>query len=221
MRWQPFRVTQTQPPQYVDVRIDGPKRANGLGITSVILGVLALVGSFIPFVNFGTGFIAFLGLVFGIIGLFMKHRSKTSAIVGSILSLIALILSIVLAVTYTASFAGAVSKNIDQASRAAARQVPVVYTVTGKGKDVSINYEQGDDGMEEANSTQLPWKKSFKGTVGGDFDYKIYNLTATNGADDKGKVTCSITIDGKVAVTKTSKGAFASANCDASGFKDN
>jgi hypothetical protein len=90
-----------------------PKTGNGLGIAALIVGIVALVGSFIPFVNFATGFIAFVGLVLGVIALFLKGRPKKAAIAGTIVSVIALILSIVLSVAYTAGFVAAVDDAVE------------------------------------------------------------------------------------------------------------
>ncbi|KQM59507.1 hypothetical protein ASE64_09170 [Agreia sp. Leaf210] len=65
---------------------------------------MALLGSFIPFLNYITGFFAFIALVLGVIAIFLKGRKKTLAIVASSVSLLALILSIVLALVYTGLF---------------------------------------------------------------------------------------------------------------------
>lgn len=77
---------------------------SGLGLTSLILGIIAFIGAFIPFINYGSGLVALVGLILGVVVLFQKNRSKKSAIAGVITSTIALILSIVLAVVYTAAF---------------------------------------------------------------------------------------------------------------------
>jgi hypothetical protein len=80
------------------------KSGNGLGLAALIVGGIALVGSFIPFLNYATGVIAIIGLVLGIIALFLKGRSKGLAIAGTIVSFLAMILSIILAIVYTSAF---------------------------------------------------------------------------------------------------------------------
>ncbi|WP_382304240.1 DUF4190 domain-containing protein [Herbiconiux sp. UC225_62] len=87
---------------------------NGLGIASIIVGGVAFIGAFIPFLNYAVWFVALVGLVLGIIALVRKGRSKGLAIGGTILSGVALILSIVLAVVYTFGFIGAVNEAIDE-----------------------------------------------------------------------------------------------------------
>lgn len=81
---------------------------NGLGITAIILGAVGLVFAFIPFVGVFGGFLGFVGLVLGIIGLFLKNKSKGTAIAGTIVSGLALIISIVMGLVYTAAFVSAV-----------------------------------------------------------------------------------------------------------------
>lgn len=81
-----------------------PKRGNGLGLASLIVGGVALIGAFIPVVNYVSGFVAFVGLVLGVIALFLKGRSRVLALIGSIVSFVALALSIILAVAYTSAF---------------------------------------------------------------------------------------------------------------------
>lgn len=85
-----------------------PRSANGLGLASLILGILAFVGAFIPFINYGSGLIAVIGIVLGAIALSRKGKPKKAAVAGVATSAVALILSIALAVIYTAGFVAAV-----------------------------------------------------------------------------------------------------------------
>lgn len=82
-------------------------QGNGFGITALILGIMTMVGFAIPFVNYLTVATGIAGVVFGIVGLVIKFRPRKAAIAGLILSGLGLILSIILAVVYTAAFAGA------------------------------------------------------------------------------------------------------------------
>lgn len=47
---------------------------------------------------------------------------------------------------------------------------------------------------------------------------KIATVTASNGFDDDGAITCTIIADGKVLTENTSNGAGASASCTESDF---
>jgi hypothetical protein len=91
-------------------------RGNGLGLAALIVGILAFFGAFVPFLNYATGFVAFVGIVLGVIALVLKGRKKAVAAIGTGVSVVALILSIVLAIVYTAGFVSAVDDagvNID------------------------------------------------------------------------------------------------------------
>lgn len=201
------------------------KTGNGLGLAALIVGGVAFIGAFIPFVNFATGLLAFVGLVLGIIALFLKNKSKGLAIAGTAVSLVAMILSIVLAITYTAGFAGVVSEGIKTAqaesSAAADRDVTVLYEVTGTAAASSITYStftDGNSGSEQATDQPLPFSKEFTIKAGGDFDYASFSIFAMNGMDDTGDISCKITVDGEVVAEQTATGEYASASCYASSF---
>ncbi|CAN5376685.1 hypothetical protein BH09ACT6_BH09ACT6_18310 [soil metagenome] len=207
-----------QPSAYAYPPAAPPRKTNGLGITSIILGGLAFLGAFIPFLNYGTGFIAFVGLVLGIIGLILKNHGKPTAIAGTIISVVALILSIVMAIVYTAAFTSGVSNAIATASAEANQDVAVVYQASGDGK-ASIFYStfsNGRSGTESATGTILPWEKDLTVKAGGQFDFNSFNLTVTGDADTT-SVTCTISVAGKVISTQTGNGAYSTASCNASG----
>lgn len=199
------------------------KAGNGLGIAALVLGILALIGAFIPFLNYGAWFLGLIGLILGIIGLVQKNRKKGTALTGTILSGVAIILSIVLSIVYTAAFASAVHDEIkkqDAADAAAASQpVEIVYDVTGSAASSSITYSTYTDGgsqSESADGQALPWTKSITVKKGGTFDFSSFSLTATTGADG-GDVDCKITVGGKVVSEQKASGQYAIASCVATG----
>lgn len=218
------------------------KSNNGLGLAALIVGIVAIVGAFIPFVNYVSGFLALVGLVLGIIALCLKNKKKGTATAGTVISGLAMILSIVMALVYTAAFASAVSDSIDESlqeniesaapeefveedapaeEEAATGDVVVVYEVTGESQDASITYSTYNDGSygtEQANGTALPFSKEITVKAGGDFDWSSYTLIAMNGYEDEGDITCSITVDGEVVSEQTSSGSFATATCSMSSF---
>jgi hypothetical protein len=102
-------------PAYVPVAASKVK--NGLGTAALVIGIVAFAFAFIPFINAGSGFIAFVGLVLGVVGIFQKGKSKTLAIVGSAISFVALILSIVLSIAYTAAFFSSVDSAVSTDSQ--------------------------------------------------------------------------------------------------------
>jgi hypothetical protein len=100
----PYASAQYPAAPYAPGTISPKRGPGGLALSSLLIGGLALLGSFIPFLNYLTGFFAFVGLVLGVIAIFLKGRKKTLAIVASSISLLALILSIVLSITYSRLF---------------------------------------------------------------------------------------------------------------------
>ncbi|MGD8192885.1 MmpS family transport accessory protein [Herbiconiux sp. P18] len=201
-------------------------RTNGVGIASLIVGGLALLGAFVPFLNYGTGFLAFIGIVLGVIGLVLKGKAKGIAIAGLIVSVVAAILSIILAIVYTAGFAGAVSDGIKdvQASNSAAAAAPVdvTYEVTSTLPTVDVTYStytSGNSGTESSTAVAAPFVKDFTVETGGTFDFNTFFLSGNSGSESA-TITCTITVDGEVVSTQTATGEFAFVTCSASDFDD-
>ncbi len=68
-------------PAATHVHIPTQKRTSGLGIASLVLGIVAVIGSWIPFVNFISIFLAAIGFIFGTIGFFnalISRRTSTN-----------------------------------------------------------------------------------------------------------------------------------------------
>ena len=64
-----------------------PEEQKVLGILSTIFGAIALLGSWIPFINYLSFFIAIVALILGIIGLIVNlKKRKTMAIIGTSLA---------------------------------------------------------------------------------------------------------------------------------------
>ena len=87
---------------------------SAMAIVALVLGILALLTSFLPVVNNGSFFLALLGIVFAAAGLMGVHRGKKS---GKGIAIAALVLNVVsvVAVLVTQS---AYSAAIDSASKA-------------------------------------------------------------------------------------------------------
>ncbi|WP_420367267.1 DUF4190 domain-containing protein [Curtobacterium sp. L1-20] len=208
------------PPAYAGSPAPQPdsKRGNGFGVTALILGILTIVGFAIPFANYVAIATGVAGIVFAIIGLIAKNRTRGTSIAGLVLSVIGLILSIIMVVVYSAIFFAA-SKAVDDTNKAAATEHTVVYTVTGDSTDSSITWAtstDGDGGSEQASGAKLPWTKEVKvkGSSKG-LNFNSFTVTASNGTTG-GEITCEIKVDGKVVSTKSASGEYASATCSGS-----
>lgn len=81
---------------------------NGLGITSLVLGIVALLGVAIPVLNVFSALLAVVGLVLGIIALARRAGSRGLSLGGTIVSGIALLLSVVFVVIYAVGLSAAI-----------------------------------------------------------------------------------------------------------------
>ena len=70
-----------------------PEEQRVLGILATIFGAIALLGSWIPFINYLSFFIAIVALILGIIGLIVNlKKRKTMAIIGTSLAIASVVL---------------------------------------------------------------------------------------------------------------------------------
>jgi hypothetical protein len=214
-------MTDTQQPltnPSTPIQVTPVKNGNGFGVASLILGILALVGAFVPFLNYGSIFVAGIGVVLGVVGLVVKFRPRGTAIAGLILSALGLILAIVMVVIYTAVFFG-VSAVVAETKKAANVTHTVVYTLTGDSTDATATYSTFTDGksaQEQATGQKLPFSKTITAKGGSDsLSFNSFTLSGTNGADGT-DITCDISVDGKSIATQTSSGAYASVTCSGS-----
>ena len=74
-----------QPPQ-------APKKTSGLGIASLVLGIIAIIGSWVPILNNVSFLIAIIGLVLGIVGIVSIRKGKVG---GKGLTIAAIIINVV------------------------------------------------------------------------------------------------------------------------------
>ena len=73
--------------------IKGEKRQSALGVASMVLGIIAIVISFAPFINIVILPLAIIAILFGILTLIRRSVKKSFAISGIILSIIAIVIA--------------------------------------------------------------------------------------------------------------------------------
>ena len=79
-----------------------PEEQKVLGILATIFGSIALLGSWIPFINYLSFFIAIVALILGIIGLIANlKKRKTMAIIGTSLAVASIILFLTTQMLYS------------------------------------------------------------------------------------------------------------------------
>ncbi|WP_043667945.1 hypothetical protein [Clavibacter michiganensis] len=210
------------------------KTSNGVGVAALIVGVVSLIGALIPLLNYGSGFLAFAGVVLGIIGLLLRDRPKGTAVVGLIVSVVAVILSVVLAIVYTVGIATVIGDAVEDARSSAspvplpepqgagpqdgptaADDVTVAYELSGTVPSVSAAWTSrvGEAlSTEEAEAQTLPFTREVVLPGGGESDDERLILVGTGGPE-AGDVTCRILVDGVVLTEQTASGPAARAAC--------
>lgn len=84
-----------------------------MAITALVLGIISILTSFMPFINNGTFFLALIGLVFAIIGIVSiknkKKKGKGLAIAGIVLNALAIVFVIASQSMYSSAFDEAIN----------------------------------------------------------------------------------------------------------------
>lgn len=93
--------------------------------------------------------------------------------------------------------------------------IEVTYRVTGEAKSASISYSIRGNSTQDVG-VMLPWEKRTE--VGG--INKVVVLSATNGIDDYGKITCQVFANGEKVFENTATGRAATAVCSGGVKKD-
>jgi hypothetical protein len=204
------------------------RTSNGVGMAALIVGVLSLIGSVIPLLNYVSGFLAIVGIALGIIGLLLKDRPRGTALGGLVLSAIALVLSIVLAIVYTAGIAtaitGAVRESEARSSAEAADEVRVTYQVGGTDGTTTAGVlwtttAGGTAGSEQASDQPLPFTREVVIPDTSDFDMAMLSVSAVGHIDptvaETGDVTCRILVGAVVVTEQIATGDGATVTCSA------
>lgn len=121
------------------------KQSNGLAVAGFVLALLGAMTSFIPVVNLFGAFLAFLGLIFGIIGL-VNSRSKGT---GKGLSIAAIVLAVA---AFVISFAvnAATASVLDKAVKDVGAGDKVAAAVTPKiGQSASSDTSKSDSSFKD------------------------------------------------------------------------
>lgn len=94
---------------------------SGLGIAGFVIGIIAIIFSFIPIVNNIAFFIGILAAVFGLIGA-LTHKSKGLSIAGAVLGVLAVIITLALQSMWSKALDDA-SAQLDEAMQSADTQL--------------------------------------------------------------------------------------------------
>ncbi|NQD42411.1 DUF4190 domain-containing protein [Glutamicibacter halophytocola] len=155
---------------------------NGFGVTALVLGIIAVIFSFIPLVGIVSFFVGGLAVIFGIIGLTRKNRAKGLSVAGLILGAVGIIIAGIVTAT-TAAFVSSVDEEMN-------KEATVVYKATSENNaTVMFGATSGTSnedfkGKWEQETTVTGWDATSLIVTSGDY-------TTSQ------KVSCEIIIDGE------------------------
>ena len=140
-----------------------PEEQKVLGILATIFGAIALLGSWIPFINYLSFFIAIVALILGIIGLIVNlKKRKTMAIIGTSLAIASVVLFFTTQILYAnvyEEFAREFNRSYREASSSMERDLT----------DDTIDSLPED---EEEDDTFTWTQEQFDALIEGDLDNK-------------------------------------------------
>ena len=143
-----------------------PEEQKVLGILATIFGAIALLGAWIPFINYLSFFIAIVAFILGIIGLIVNlKKRKTMAIIGTSLAIASVVLFFTTQILYAnvyKEFVREFNRSYREASASMERE---------EGSDLT------DDGSafipEEEEEDTFTWtQEQFDALIEGDLDNK-------------------------------------------------
>lgn len=206
---------------------------NGFGVTALVLGILGLLFSFVPFIGVIAWPLVLLGLLFGVLGVVRASRGRADnrgvAIAGTVLSAIGLVVCVLYASVFAAAVSGlpttvptaapAVSAPESDAAASAPATTGgdvITYEVSGSGTAGNITYVKDDTmGMEQVNGTSLPWTKDVTFDAGV-LTFQPLSLMAQSGSGGSGEISCRILRNGEEITSSTSSGPYAVVSCNGS-----
>ena len=120
-----------------------------LGILAIVFGSIALLGSWIPIINYLSFFIGTIALILAIIGLIINQKKpKTLAIIGSVISFFSLIIALVTLSFYSRMF-NEMGKGLDALTNSYRSYI-----------DSSEREEEKEKEKEKEEKTKFAWTKA-------------------------------------------------------------
>ena len=142
-----------------------PEEQRVLGILATIFGAIALLGSWIPFINYLSFFIAIVAFILGIIGLIINiKKRKTMAIIGTSLAVASIVLFFTTQILYAniyKEFAREFNRSYREASASIDRE-----------EDGDLTDDSSDFIPEEEEDSFTWTQEQFDALIEGDLDNK-------------------------------------------------
>jgi hypothetical protein len=188
-------------------------KGNGLGVAALVLGIIAIIGSPVPFLNVFSFILAIIALCLGIAGLVVgttKNRPKGTAIVGLVLAIISIGIFTISNVTTLAAIGSAVDANgsstagqSDGSHTSDAEEetiVPLGTAVNTAKFEILVN---GSSNSTRINNGNYLYYEPDTGN-----EYAIINVTLKNISNEMESFRCSdfqlITLDDSIKYSPSS-----------------
>ena len=139
-----------------------PEEQRVLGILATIFGAIALLGSWIPFINYLSFFIAIIALILGIIGLIVNlKKRKIMAIIGTSLAVASVVLFFTTQILYANIY------------KEFAREFNRSYREASSSMERDLTDDTIDSLSEEEEEDSFTWtQEQFDALIEGDLDNK-------------------------------------------------
>jgi len=180
-------LSQDQFAQHRSEQFQYPKPTSGMAVAGLVLGILALLTSFIPIINNGAFFLGLLGLIFSIVGLVGTMRGKKSGKGIAIAALVLTILSCVIVLATQSMFSAAIDEAstpaISSESTSAPSSADTSSDTTSTTGQSSDSYTITDEALNSDSYTAVI-AGTFTNNTDSDLSYVqvSYNLYDADGA---------------------------------------
>ena len=143
-----------------------PEEQKVLGILATIFGAIALLGSWIPFINYLSFFIAIVAFILGIIGLIVNlKKRKTMAIIGTSLAIASVVLFFTTQILYANVYKEFI-KEFNRSYREASSSME-------REEESGLTDDSNDFIPEEEEEDSFTWtQEQFDALIEGDLDNK-------------------------------------------------
>ncbi len=142
---------------------DAKPTKNGVGIASLVLGIIAIIFSYVPLIHLLSGVLAVIGLILGIVGIVQiskMHGSKAFSVVAIILNIIALIVVISTGAAYTEAL-----NAVNEGAQPASKEVSTLNLKVGESAKLDNGLVLTLDSVERSVSVQNHEEKFTAATV--------------------------------------------------------
>lgn len=163
-----------------------PKRKSAMAITALVVGIVALLTSFLPIINNLSFILGLLGVIFAIIGLVGTMRGKKSGKGIAIAALIITVLSCVIVLATQSMYSAA----IDEATTptisdlAASSSVDSDIDSSGEASTAEADYSIAEETLDTSNEYNAMITGTFTNNTDKDLSYVqiSYNIYDADGA---------------------------------------